>query len=224
MNNRSKKNKNLTLTTSKTFRGLPIQTKHGALCIEYLDKIYDTVEKALEEHPRTIAIRVDLRFPKFDKKQYDTRVITDFIRSLESQIKAEQYRKERERDRVHKCTIRYVWVKEKNTALNEHYHLVLLLNKDRYNWLGKSKEKNDTLLSKIVDAWARTIDVDYDQANGLVYISKDTEDKPVIHRLNSNSLLFRDQLDNLFRHVSYLAKEDTKKYGSRNKNFGCSRK
>jgi len=224
MNTRSKRNKNLTLTKSNRFRGLRVQTKCGPLCIEYLDKIYDTVEKALDEHPRTIAIRVDLRFPKFDKVEYEGRVITDFIRSLESQVKSEQYRKERERDRVHKCTIRYVWVKERNTALNEHYHLVLLFNKDRYNWLGKSKEKGDTLLSKIIDAWARTIDVTYDQANGLVYISKDKDDKPVLHRLNTNSDNFSEQLNNLFEHVSYLAKENTKIYGSRNKNFGASRR
>lgn len=224
MNRRSKKNRNLTLMNSNKFRGLDTYVKRGSLCVNYLEKIYDTIDNALEEHPRTMAIRIDLRFPKFEQRLYQPHVVSDFIRSLESQIKAEQYRKEREGERVHKCTVRYVWVKEKNTALNEHYHLALLFNKDRYNWLGRSQEKSDTLLSKIVSAWARTIDVDYSQANGLVYVSKDRDGVPVIHRLNKRSEGFTKQLNDLFKHASYLAKESTKNYAGRKRNFGCSRK
>lgn len=225
MNQRSKKNKNLKLTTKKTFLGHPIQTAHGPLYIPYLNKIYDTIDRSLKAYPRTMALRVDLRFPKLRSKEECGNVMTNFIRSLQSQIDYSERRKKREGVRVHPCTVRYVWVRERSTSLVDHYHLLLLFNKDRFNWTGKTKDQQDNLGSFIVEAWARAIGVDYDEANGLVYFSKDKEnDRIVIHRLNRYSDDFDDDFDRLFKHVSYLAKEETKHFGSRNNNIGSSQR
>ncbi|MBE4327428.1 inovirus Gp2 family protein [Vibrio parahaemolyticus] len=221
---RSRKNKNLKLTTKKTFRGHPIQTAHGALCIQYLDKIYDTIGQAMDDYPRTMALRVDLRFPKLRNGQEKRGAITDFVRSLQSQIEYDGRRKERHGQRVHPCKVRYVWVRERCSSLNDHYHLVLMFNKDRFNWLGKARNQRENLLSMVIDAWAKVTGVDYDEANGLVYVSKDRSGTPVIHRLDSNSRSFDQQFDSLFEHVSYIAKENTKHFGDHQRNFGTSRK
>ncbi|WP_133151631.1 YagK/YfjJ domain-containing protein, partial [Vibrio lentus] len=64
-----------------------------------------------------------------------------------------------------------------------------------------------------------------EEANGLVHFSKKkNSDSVVIHRLNRNSDDFDDAFDELFKHISYLAKEDTKHFGSGRRNFGHSHK
>ncbi|MDC5807401.1 inovirus Gp2 family protein [Vibrio europaeus] len=225
MNRRSRKNKNLRLTTKKTFLGRPIQTARGALYIDYLEKIHNTIELALDDYPRLMALRVDLRFPKLRQQEECGNVMTDFIRSLQSQIDHSGKRKRREGRRAHPCTVRNVWVRERSTSMSDHYHLLLLFNKDRFNWLGKTQTQHENLGSFIVEAWARAVGVDYEEANGLVYFSKQRgSESVVIHRLNRHSEDFDDTFDELFKHVSYLAKEDTKHFGSRRRNFGCSRK
>ncbi|MGO3344163.1 MAG: inovirus Gp2 family protein [Marinomonas sp.] len=218
---RSQQNKNLTLTTKNNFMGRPIQTSHGALCIPYLSTIYNTIEMALASYPRLMAIRVDLKFPKLKSKKEWGNVIQLFMRSLQSQIDCSARRRERQGYQVHSCTVRYVWVKERSTSLADHYHLLLLFNKDRFNWTGTTKDKKNSLGSFIVDAWARVVGVDYSEANGLVYFSKDG-DSIAIHRLNNHSNSFDDDFNKLFKHVSYLAKEKTKHYGEGGRCFGAS--
>ncbi|AMF95117.1 inovirus Gp2 family protein [Vibrio fluvialis] len=225
MNVRSRKNKNLKLTTKSTFLGRPIQTTHGPLCIDYLEKIHDTIERALDDYPRLMALRVDLKFPQLREREDLGYLMTDFIRSLQSQIDHSGRKRKREGGRVHPCKVRSIWVKERSTSINDHYHLVLLFNKDRFNWLGKTLSHPENLGGFIVEAWARVVGVDYDEANGLVYFSKDKrKDSVVIHRLNRHSSDFDDSFDELFKHASYLAKEDTKHFGNRKRNFGCSRR
>jgi hypothetical protein len=220
---RSKQNKNLKLTTKNTFRGMPILTSHGALCIPYLDKIYNTIEIALDNHPRLMAIRVDLRFPKLKAHQEWGNVMQLFIRSLQSQIDCTTRRKQRLGEIAHPCKVRYVWVKERSTSIADHYHLLLLLNKDRFNWVGTVKNKKNNLGSLIVEAWARVVGIDYNEAIGLVFFSKDKETKSVvIHRLDSDSNSFDGDFEELFKHVSYLAKEKTKHYGEGSRCFGAS--
>ncbi|MEZ8616361.1 inovirus Gp2 family protein [Vibrio splendidus] len=220
---RSKQNKNLKLTTKKTFRGRPILTSHGALCIPYLDKIYNTIEIALDNYPRLMAIRVDLRFPKLKAHQEWGNVVQLFIRSLQSQIDCTARGKQRLGEMVHPCKVRYVWVKERSTSIADHYHFLLLFNKDRFNWIGTTKNQRSNLGSLIVEAWARVVGIDYNEAIGLVFFSKDKKkESVVIHRLDSGSNSFDADFEELFKHVSYLAKEKTKHYGEGSRCFGCS--
>ncbi|EPU4807222.1 inovirus Gp2 family protein [Vibrio cholerae] len=226
MNVRSRKNKNLRLTNKKTFLGRPIQTEHGPLYVDYLEKMHDTIDLALGEYPRLMAIRVDLRFPKLRNNEKSGNVMTDFLRSLQSQIDHSGKRKKREGSaRVHPCKVRIAWVRERSSSINDHYHLVLMFNKDRFNWLGKTQTQQENLGSFIVEAWARVAGVDYEEANGLVHFSKrKNSDSVVIHRLNCNTDDFDDAFDEFFKHISYLAKENTKHFGSGRRNFGHSHK
>ena len=38
-------------------------TGHGPLNMDYIERIEETITRALREHPRTMAVRVDLRLP-----------------------------------------------------------------------------------------------------------------------------------------------------------------
>ncbi len=67
------------------------------------------------------------------------------------------------------------------------------------------------------------VGIDYSEANGLVFFSKDKKkESVVIHRLDSGSDSFNDDFEELFKHVSYLAKEKTKHYGEGCRCFGAS--
>lgn len=92
MKTQTQTNRNLTITKKDTFNGLRIYKHKNGLVINYLDKIYNTIDKAITEYPRTMAVRVDLRMSKsllFDNSS----VIKNFIASLDSQIQADLNRK-----------------------------------------------------------------------------------------------------------------------------------
>ncbi|PMM34913.1 hypothetical protein BCT55_16265 [Vibrio splendidus] len=208
--------KKLKTTTNDTFNGLPILKLKGGLVLSYLDKLYDTIDKAVTQHPRTTAIRVDLRLAKsllFD----DTGVIKNFIASLDAQIQADFSRKKRKGQTARSCKVRYAWCKERSTSLSHHYHLVLLLNKDVYHSLGRFDQKGN-LSDMIKKAWCRALDIKANEGDTLVHFP----DSPT-YWLDKNSGKFDQQVDSLFKRVSYLAKVETKHYGDRTRSFGCSR-
>ncbi|WP_041472822.1 inovirus Gp2 family protein [Vibrio atlanticus] len=208
--------KKLKITNNDTFNGLPILKPKGGLVLSYLDKLYDTIDKAVTQHPRTTAIRVDLRLAKsllFD----DTGVIKNFIASLDAQIQADLSRKKRRGQTARSCKVRYAWCKERSTSLSHHYHLVLLLNKDVYHSLGRFDQKGN-LSDMIKKAWCRTLDIKANEGDTLVHFP----DCPT-YWLDKNSDKFDQQVDSLFKRVSYLAKVETKHYGDKTRSFGCSR-
>ncbi|WP_333913405.1 inovirus Gp2 family protein [Vibrio coralliirubri] len=208
--------KKLKITNNDTFNGLPILKPKGGLVLSYLDKLYDTIDKAVTQHPRTTAIRVDLRLAKsllFD----DTGVIKNFIASLDAQIQADLSRKKRRGQTARSCKVRHAWCKERSTSLSHHYHLVLLLNKDVYHSLGRFDQKGN-LSDMIKKAWCRTLDIKTNEGDTLVHFP----DCPT-YWLDKNSDKFDQQVDSLFKRVSYLAKVETKHYGDKTRSFGCSR-
>lgn len=220
---RSKKNKNYLLTHGDEFMGLPILSKYEPFYTNYLTKIYNVINTSIENYPRLIGLRFDLHLPKKIKNIENSRVMTSFIRSLQMQIKFQSLNKLKLGKRVHQCEVNYVWVRERLTADNEHYHVLILLNKDRFNWTGKIRKKGNNLISMIIEAWARSIDVDYDEALDLVHFSKNYDGQIAVHRLDSNDVNFEYKFEQLFKHASYLAKETTKTFGSHRRNIGTSR-
>lgn len=217
MKTKTQANRNLTITKKDTFDGLRIYKHENGLVINYLDKIYNTIDKAITEYPRTMAVRIDLRMSKsllFDNSS----VIKNFIASLDSQIQADLNRKKRKGIRVRACKIRYVWVKERSTSLSHHYHLVLFFNKDVYHCLGDFKSEGN-LSHKIKKAWCRALDLDINEGSRLVNFPDNG-----VYWLDKNSRNFDDEFDSLFYRASYLAKLETKKYGDGTRSFGCSQR
>lgn len=217
MNQRLKRNPNLTLHIESQFRGLPVQAKFKPFVYEYLESIYETFRKAFTEHPRTFAFRVDLRFPDGVEVSSDNAVISRFFESLKAQLKADQANRARV-GRVHPCTLRYIWVKERSTRMKSHYHLLILLNNDTYNCLGDYDAPSGNMASRVKRAWASALACSFDALGGAVHFPN----KPCYY-VNQNSPLFFGMYRPLFKRVSYFAKDRTKKYGDGSNSFGCSR-
>nr|WP_305810177.1 inovirus-type Gp2 protein [Photobacterium kishitanii] len=106
-------NQNINLT----YMGLAIIPGY-TMIDDYLAKIKVVLDKAITEHPRTFVVRFDLHLPIQPNcvdmpNVYDSTVISRFIDSFKSHVKYDLIAKQREGKRVHDCTIRYIWAKEK---------------------------------------------------------------------------------------------------------------
>ncbi|MGO2233997.1 MAG: inovirus Gp2 family protein [Marinomonas sp.] len=212
-----------------SYQGLPILGSledHNSL---YLDRLLSTMSFSLSEHPRTYAIRVDLRLPDFDAchdclsrdeivsyNRNRTNLMKKFTESLSAKVKAQGARMRREGKRVHSCTVRYVWVKERDTVINDHYHIVLFFNKDRFHRAGEYSS-DGSLASMIIAAWSSALGCSVASSFRLVHFPKNNG-----YYLDENSQEFSQQYSDLFYRISYLAKKRTKHYGEGGRCFGCS--
>ncbi len=210
------------LLTFNGFEVLPNLT----LSEDYLGSINHLMDRAMSEYARTTVLRFDLHLPNLQTylgeptEGHSSNVITRFIESFKAQVRADIARKEREGKRAHPCTVRYVWAKEMNRAAQPHYHVALILNKDAYFGFGDYRELRNNLAGKLYRAWARALMYkNPEDVMSLIHIPSDT---PYYH-LDRNSSDYPQQCNDVFRRLSYLAKYETKQYGSRNKNFSCSR-
>jgi hypothetical protein len=227
MNTRHPNNPNLSLLKTPFWDGLPVQSQQGMLIEDYLSRIHDVLRNALAEHRRTCVFRVDLKFPAVGYEP-DTSVITRFIGSLKSQLHADASRKQREGQRVYPCTLRYIWVREQHTSSHWHYHVAILVNRDRFNSWGRFKSPSEyTLRGEVADgstnmtdrmrkAWASALGISLVDSIGLVHFA----DSPYSIDVNADD--FADRLNEVFHWLSYFAKVHTKHYGNRHRNFGCS--
>lgn len=221
---RHRDNKNLVLLNGSVFNGVAVN--HNYQLIEnHLCSIQRVIGYSLEDHRRTFVVRVDLHLPARPDcvdypMEFDTNVISRFMASLKAQVEADLLRKMQQGIRVHPCTVRYVWVKERNDALQDHYHVALFFNRDRYFNLGDYNQLGNNLSTKITKAWASALRREAFQAAPLVHFPKDTP----YYTLDRNAVTFHQDYQSVFNRLSYLAKVDTKHYGDRTHSFGCSRK
>lgn len=211
-------NRNLTLITDPCFGCLPVFTNRGALIGEYLSSIMGVMDKALATHPRTIAIRVDLRYPSNYPHTEDIPVITRFIKSLKSQIAADLARKKKQGIRVRPSDVNYVWVKERGSEEHDHYHLVLFLNRDTYNALGFYDVVDGNTAARIRKAWASALGITPEHLGGAVYFPENP-----IYKLDAGSYC-GGAYAKLFYRLSYFAKAETKLYQDSSNHFGTSRR
>ncbi|WP_278389736.1 inovirus Gp2 family protein [Stutzerimonas kunmingensis] len=213
-------NSNLHLHYGDTFEGFRLMRDKGPFIREYLLDIKHTVELALAEYPRVLAFRVDLRLPQgveLPDYAYTNRVISKFFESFSNKIK---YHQARVADRGYSrgCKVRYVWSREIGQGGRQHYHLLILLNRDAYYTIGRLGSNRVNMISRIEDSWAGALRLASDQVRGLVHIPKDAE-----YRVNRE--IRRDEADELpelFYRASYMCKVATKSYGDRQRSFGAS--
>lgn len=244
VNKRAKNNTNLTLNQCSDFNGYPVITHRGPLVVEYLQQIDKTILNALTEHPRTLAVRVDLHFP-LDKAYQEmlshptpysdlsaldmpyqepaymgTDVISRFFASHKAQIEHDLENKKKAGKRGLSCTVRYVWAKERKfVSNNPHYHLLILFNRDTYNCLGNYHSEDINMAKRIVKAWASATGLPIEEVYPLVHFPERS-----IYHINSKLDNFQKNLRDLFYRASYLAKIDTKEYLNGTRHFGSSRR
>ena len=221
-------NPNLTLVEGTEWNGLPLLPKHSPYIEQYLERILETMKKAVDRYRRTTAIRFDLRIP-VDFPEPDSSVISSFFESLQAKINAHQLRKARQGQRVHSCELRYVWAREQNISRHRHYHCCILLNGDAYRYLGafgcnghpeeEVRIAAENMSGRIRSAWCSALRLPWGAGQWLVHFPTNGT-----YYIDANSVTIFDRYVDLFRRLSYFAKAETKRYGDGSNSFGCSRR
>ena len=194
------------------------------------NKVISVINHALADHPRTIAIRFDLRFPwdLLDSLCYDSpsqhfradrEVITRFFKSLKSKINHSLKIRKREGKRVHPTSIRYIWCREINDSVHCHYHVLILLNKDTFHSIGNYRITESGLSGMIYSAWASAIELSEDDSFRLVHFPENA-----YYTINKNAdrHTFEEDYNSLVNRALYLAKIVTKYTADGGRSFGTS--
>ncbi|WP_065429418.1 MULTISPECIES: inovirus Gp2 family protein [Serratia] len=205
----------------------------GKLNKYQLKRIEETIDNALVKHPRITSLRIDLHTPLIEHDvvnndmpdetyfvKIDSSVISRFIASLKAIIKAYIKAKEKDGIRVHKTSVGFLWVREFTpTSSKKHYHLLLLLNKDTFNYVGNFNEDKGALVSFIHRAWMSALGLTYPYYRQLVHLAKNG-----CFYLNAKDGKESEEYKRLIFATSYFAKEYSKCFTDGERNFGCSQK
>lgn len=202
--------------------------RYGEVNQHYIERSAQVISNALNEYRNIFVFRVDLRFPYIPDTfgqtptlnvNKDDAVITRFFESLKAQLRASDRRKEKAGIRVHPSKVRYIWVREQNNAPFQHYHCLILLNKDAYAFLGQGgNEESVNMANRIKKAWASALGVPWDCFNGIVFFPQNTCYYIDRNEWKTHGVVFNE----LMERVSYLAKTETKPVGQGYRVFGCS--
>lgn len=229
---------------NQVIRDLPVFCSHTGLLEEHLNSCLRVVNDALEDHPRTLAIRVDLRVPNGVSRLPD-QAISHFMDTFKDKIKRDRRRAARVQQYAKPCKVRYLWVRERDTAQHDHFHVLLLLNQDAYPSLGQFKSDHENLAKRIDDSWAMALGICSKMLGGCVEFPKNGEyfidasvepDDSLLRLIESEDWsyltkkqrykklsYFCDRYEGLFYRVSYFCKANTKIFGRGLRSFGCSR-
>ncbi|WP_229624156.1 inovirus Gp2 family protein [Vibrio parahaemolyticus] len=191
-----------------------------------MNSIEKVIDKSIDQYPRILAIRFDLRLPESYQDDYLDRDLPDgfnrdrliprFIDSLKSKIKYDVRRKNKKWKGNYKCDLHYVWCREQDKSDNEHYHVMIIVNKDVYRSIGEYHH-DGSLATMILSAWGSSLSLDYNQGKSLVYFPNNCA-----YVVNYRDSKYEEQYDDLFHRVSYLAKTRTKNINRYYRSFGCS--
>lgn len=197
---------------------------YGELWEHYVNRIEETIGKALESHSRTLALRFDLRLPEIDNESFggtDSKAITRFFQSLKEQIKADALRKKKNNKRSHPTSVRYVWAREfEQRGIKPHYHILLLLNKDTYCAPGKYDPDIHNLAFMIKDAWCRALWLEQSNFMRDHHLAHFPVEPFVWLDINRSDL--NDSYQKLRHRSLYLAKVRSKHKEDGYRNFGTS--
>jgi len=199
----------------------------GKLNQNYVKRIQDTLSKALNEYPRVMILRVDLRLPEIETGSYksDPGIVTRFVVSLKAQIEADLLKKQNAGKRVHPCRVRHIWVREFNGHGKKHYHVALLFNREAYAYPGSYRptdgEYSHNLALMIMEAWIRALGLNSVVNHQQYYSLVEFPTNGYCH-LSKNNNDFITQYEAITERINYLAKEYSKDYSDGERSFGCS--
>ena len=147
------------------------------------------------------------------------RVISRFLESFKAKIEHNRDKAREQNKYAHDCRVRYVWARERSEAGRQHYHLLILLNRDAYYTIGRLQPQRPNMISRMQEAWASALKCEVEQVRGLVHIPSNAEYR-VDREVRPGNV---DYLPDLFHRASYLCKAATKRYGEGAHGFGFSR-
>lgn len=164
----------------------------GPFIRENLSDLKHTIELAMAQYPRVLAFRVDLRLPQgidLPGYAYTNQVISQFFESFAKRI---QYHQERvaERGYARGCKVRYVRSREIGQGGRQHYHLLILLNRDAYYTVGRLGSERVNMISRMEASWAYALGLSVEQVCGLVHVPRNA-----VYRVDRE--IRRDEVDEL---------------------------
>ncbi len=200
------------------------EQRYGSISPYYLNKLSQVITGYLDIYPRVFAVRVDLRLPQANWPEEpdiplcfprsDSAVISRFFGALKSKLMADHSRKER---RGQPAFPAYIWVREQDSSVSPHYHVVLLFNKDVYAYLGAYRNAaTDNMSLRIQRAWCSALALSHPDYASLVHFPKNPAYVFDRRAATVHSPAYREFL----LRAAYLAKTRTKVPGQRN--FGSS--
>lgn len=203
------------------------QSNHGNHIENYRERTLNVIQLATQDHPRTLAIRVDLHDPAIlDNGDtidclYDNspNVIARFINSLKAKIDAYQQRQRANGVRVYPNTLRYAWVREYSLSGKRHYHVILFLNKDAFYHLGDYDLDRGSLRTMITTAWCSALAINSEEGQHLIHYAEKG-----VFELTRKDVESGYYPGGFLERIDYMAKEKSKVFGDGNRNFGCSNK
>lgn len=202
--------------------------RHGPLNDNYLEKLEFIINNAQADHPRTFAVRADLRLsPTWFNNDMppcnpnlSPDLMTRFIRSLMAKIESYRQRLTKQGKRAYPCTLRYYWVREIETLDYPHYHTLLFFNKDLFWQLGRFDPASQDLSAMIQQAWLSALGLHgYDEYRALVHFP----DNPT-YVLDRSKPDFDDHYKAFVFRASYLTKDRSKVYSASDRSIGYSQK
>lgn len=210
--------KNHHLYYNPTFRGLPLMAGYLPMITEMLDSLHGAISCSLEDYSRVFAFRFDLHLPTWIQAGTDAVsnvIVSRFIDSLKSKIRHNRTRAAEISGYAHDSRVRYFWVREVGEWGRVHYHCVVMLNRDAFNWLGRYQSTGDNMAVRIVSAWASALGLAVEQVRELVHFPE-----------SPSFMLSRDDptsMAALFHRASYLCKAATKHFGYGHHGYSSSR-
>ncbi|RUR31167.1 inovirus Gp2 family protein [Vreelandella nanhaiensis] len=210
-------NPNVHYHYSPLFNGMPVQVKYLPMVTEYLEKLQKTLENALEDYSRVLAIRVEPVIPTMISDQMTIvdhmLLMPKFIASLRAIIKHDLKRR-RKSNWVPDTKVRFVWTREVGDNGKMHYHFFLILNRGSYFMPGKACSPNENLISRVSRAWYSALGVVWNPQEPWIYVP----DNPFYGINRGDESNFQEA----FYRASYLCKADTKQYGLGIRSFSTS--
>lgn len=211
-------NKNHHLYFDSGYHSLPVMSVHYPMVEEYLQALHGVLMKALDQHRRVFAFRVDLHLPAGTGDNADVfcnSAVSRFIESFKAKIRHNREVVSKTGSYAHRTKVRYFWVREVGDCGRIHYHIVFLLNGDAFNWLGSYQSSVTNMANRVCEAWASALCESVVRAKTLVHFPE----KP-------SYLILRDDPNSVaafFHRASYLCKARTKQYGAGHHGYGASR-
>jgi hypothetical protein len=219
--------KNIKLSRSELREFINVcEDKYGVINRDHLLRSIDIADSVLDRYPRVYALRLDLRFtnesPDDDAdtlicfQRSDPSVITRFMESLKSQLRATHYRKKR---RGKPVLPSFIWCRERDSSSFPHYHLILFFDKDIYAYLGGYRDYySDNMGTRIQRAWCSALSLPYPEHATLVNFPESSQ-----YRFDRHSAReLENNFYNFLIRLAYLSKQRTKSRCDGYRNFGSS--
>jgi len=207
------------------YLGLPINPNYS-MNESYLEAVHRVLVNSLNQHPRTLVFHVVLRYP-VNWSADSENTISRFIKAFKAKVAADLVRRQKEGKRVHRTEVRYVWCRETDSSIKDHYHVFFLMNADTYWQFGRFENLGPGELTWMLNsAWASAISIPESDAVGLVHFCDGLRRVDVRRIAGSHTVdkdgLVRDSFESVFYWMSYLAKMDTKHYCDGRRSIGFS--